>query len=493
MNQSENSQFLGTEKISKLMLKFSVPCVLSLLVSALYNIVDQIFIGNSELSALGNAATGVVFPIFIIAQAFAWCFGDGCAAYLNICQGKKDTQSAHKAIGTGIMVTLVTSMVLMFIFFPLKTQILTLFGVSENSIGMAVEYFNIILAFFPAFMLSNMMNAVIRADGSPSWSMASMLLGAVINIILDPVFIFGLHWGMKGAALATVTGQFVSFVISIFYFFSTKTFKLTKKSFIPDFKAFSSALKLGTSSFITQMTIVIISMVCNIMLAKYGAMSHYGVDIPIAIIGIESKVFTVVINLVVGIVLGCQPIIGYNIGAKNYDRVKKLYQSVLLCTIVIGAVSTFLFEAAPQAVVSIFGTPTNIPNPEDYWIFAEKTFRIFLSLVTFTCIIKMTSIFFQAVGKPTQAVISSMIRDIVCFIPLILILLHFFGIEGILFAVPIADFIAMIVAAVLTVTFMRSLKEIQSEERNEDVLKPSKHGAIISISREHGSSTCGTR
>lgn len=459
MNQSENSQFLGTEKISKLMLKFSVPCVLSLLVSALYNIVDQIFIGNSELSALGNAATGVVFPIFIIAQAFAWCFGDGCAAYLNICQGKKDMQSAHKAIGTGIVITLFASIVLMIIFFPLKSQLLTLFGASENSIGMAVEYFNIILAFFPVYMLSNMMNAVIRADGSPAWSMASMLLGAVINIILDPVMIFGFHLGMSGAALATVIGQLVSFIISLLYFFRTRTFKLTKNSYVPDFKVFSSALKLGASSFITQMTIVIISLVCNIMLAKYGALSQYGADIPIAIIGIESKVFTVIINLVVGIVLGCQPIIGYNIGAKNYGRVKQLYKLILMCTLVIGIASTLLFELAPQAVVGIFGTPTNIPNPEDYWIFAEKTFRIFLSLVTFTCTIKMTSIFFQAVGKPAQAVLSSMIRDIICFIPLILILPRFFGIEGILFAAPIADFIAMIVATVLTIVFLKSLKE----------------------------------
>lgn len=478
MNQSENSQFLGTEKISKLMLKFSIPCVLSLLVSALYNIVDQIFIGNSELSALGNAATGVVFPIFIIAQAFAWCFGDGCAAYLNICQGRKDTKSAHKAIGTGILITVFASLVLMLLFFPLKVQLLTLFGASDNSIGMAVEYFNIILAFFPIYMLSNMMNAVIRADGSPAWSMASMLLGAVVNIILDPVFIFGMHWGMTGAALATVIVQCISFLISLVYFFRTKTFKLVKESFVPDIKIFSHALKLGTSSFITQMTIVIISLVCNIMLAKYGAMSQYGVDIPIAIIGIESKVFTVVINLVVGIVLGCQPIIGYNIGARNYARVKQLYKSILMCTIIIGVVSTLLFELAPQAVVGIFGKPTNIPNPEDYWIFAEKTFRIFLSLVTFTCIIKMTSIFFQAVGKPLQAVISSMIRDIVCFIPLILILPVFMGIEGILFAAPIADFIAMLVAASLTVSFLKSLDLAYVEEKREAVLTPSRQGSI---------------
>lgn len=458
MDNNQNLQFLGEEKLSKLMLKFSIPCVLSLLVSALYNIVDQIFIGNSELSALGNAATGVVFPIFIIAQAFAWCFGDGCAAYLNICQGRKDTKKAHKAIGSGITITLLVSLLLMLIFFPLKRQLLTLFGASENSIAMAVEYFNVILAFFPIYMLSNMMNAVIRADGSPAWSMASMLSGAITNIILDPVLIFGAKWGMFGAAAATVTGQSVSFVITLAYFFRTKTFKLKLKSFLPDFRAFSPVLQLGASSFITQMTIVIISLVCNIMLAKYGAQSHYGVDIPIAIIGIESKVFTVVINIVVGIILGCQPIISYNTSAQKFDRVKMLYRNILLCTIVIGVVSTLLFELAPHAVVGAFGTPTNIPNPEDYWTFGTLTFRIFLSLVTFTCIIKMTSIFFQAAGKPIRAVVASMIRDIICFIPLIIILPQFFGIEGILFAAPAADFISMIVATVLTVTFFRGLE-----------------------------------
>lgn len=488
MQSNQQINYLGQEKIPKLMLKFSIPCILSLMVSALYNIVDQIFIGNSELSALGNAATGVVFPIFIIAQAFAWCFGDGCAAYLSICQGKKDTKNAPVCIGSGITITLLTSIILLAVFFPLKTQILTLFGASENSIGMAIEYFNIILVFFPIFMLMNMMNAVIRADGSPAGSMASMLTGAIVNIILDPVFIFGLHWGMKGAALATVIGQTVSFVISVVYFFHTKTFRLTLKHFIPKFGVFSTALKLGVSSFITQMTIVIISLVCNMMLAKYGALSHYGIDIPIAIIGIESKVFTVVINIVVGIVLGCQPIISYNYGAKNYKRVKSTYRYVLTATIVIGLISTLLFEFAPNLIVGLFGSPTNIPNPEDYWQFAEMTFRIFLSLVVFTCSIKMTSIFFQAVGKPVHAVISSVIRDIICFVPLVIILPSFFGVEGVLFAAPIADFIAMIVAVSMTVAFMRSLeKEKQMAEPEKSVLKASEKGVIITIAREHGS------
>lgn len=508
-NQEEqNNRYLGEAKLPKLMLKFSIPCVLSLVISALYNIVDQIFVGNSELSVLGNAATGVVFPIFIIAQAFAWWFGDGCGAYLNICQGRKNSQNAHKAIGTGILFTVIASVVLMAIFYPLQKPILTLFGATEDivengivtvrgSLDYAIQYFNIILGFFPVFMAMNMMNAVVRADGSPAWSMASMLSGAITNIVLDAAFIIGLKWGMAGAAWATVIGQTVSFVISLLYFIlKTKTFKLKLKSFIPDFKEFANPVKLGMSSFITQMTIVIISLVCNIMLLKYGAMSDYGQNVPISIIAVESKVFTVVINIVVGIVLGCQPIIGYNMGAKNYDRVKKLYLYILASTVAVGLLFTVLFEAAPTAVVGIFGNPDpeqiSPVSPDKYWEFGVKVFRIFLMLVTFTCTIKMTSIFFQAAGRPVFAIIASLIRDIVCFISLICVLPIFYGIEGILWAAPCADFVAMIVAAALTVVFFNGLKmgpvEEKAEEGTEEpVLKPSVPGVIITVGREHGS------
>ena len=487
MNQTDLS-FLGKEKINKLMIKFSIPCVLSLLVSALYNIVDQVFIGNSELSALGNAATGAVFPIFIIAQAFAWCFGDGCAAYLSICQGKNDTENAHKAVGTGIIFTLLAAFIVMLLIYPFKTDILRILGASENSIGYATEYLNLILAFFPIFMLSNMFMSVIRADGSPTWAMIATLSGAITNIILDPIFIFGTKWGMFGAALATVIGQTVSFIVSFLYIPKTKTFKLTLKSFIPNLKAFKGALQLGISSFITQMTILVISLTCNMQLAKYGAISKYGVDIPIAIIGIQSKVFTVVINLVVGIILGCQPIISYNIGANNIKRVKELYKKILLCTLIIGLGFTLLFELAPNFVVGIFGNPNNIPNPNDYWEFGAKTFRIFLCFVTFTCFVKMSSIFFQAVGKPFKAILASLIRDIVCFVPLIFTLpLLFNGIDGILIAAPIADLIAMVIATTLTITYMKSLdKPVKSDVENA-VIKKSTPGFIITIAREHGS------
>ena len=459
MDKEQSQQHLGTAGITGLMLKFSIPCVLSLLVSALYNIVDQIFIGNSELSTLGNAATGVVFPVFVISHAFAWCFGDGCAAYLNICQGRRDTKNATGAIGTSMVLTLASALFLMAVIFPFKRELLTLFGASENTLGYAVEYLDVILAFFPIYMLSNMMNGIIRADGSPGYAMAVTLAGAVTNMILDPVFIFGLKWGMTGAAIATVIGQAVSFALSVIYFFRTKTFRLKLRSFIPDFRALRGALQLGISSFITQMTVVAISVSCDILLASYGAASQYGADIPIAIIGIESKVFTVVINLVVGIALGCQPIISYNMGAGNFDRVRELFRKIFFATVAIGLAATLHFELAPGAVVAMFGAPTNIPNPNDYWLFGEKTFRIFLSLTTFTCIVKMTSIFFQAVGRPVSAVLASMIRDIICFIPLIIIFPALFGgVEAILYAAPVSDLIAMAVTAVLTVPFLRSLK-----------------------------------
>lgn len=496
MEQTNQNRRLGEEKISKLLVQFSIPCILSLLISALYNIVDQIFVGNSALGYLGNAATGIVFPILIIAQAFAWCIGDGCAAYLSICQGKRDTQNAHRCIGGGITVTLALSILLLALCAVWRQPLLRLFGASDQTIGMAVEYFTIVLAFFPAYILMNMMNAVVRADGSPAVSMASMSLGAVLNIILDPVFIFGLDWGIAGAAWATVIGQTASFLVSALYFFRTKSFRLTKESFVPRLKIFGNALKLGASSFITQMSIVVISLTCNIMLAKYGALSLYGQDIPISAISIETKVFTIVINIVVGIVLGGQPILGYNYGAKKYGRVRETYRTILIATLAVGVAATLLFELCPQAVIHLFGSG----NDALYLEYAVRTFRIFLSLVIFTCVIKMSSIFFQAVGKPVMAVVASLTRDIVCFVPLVILLPAVFeghqaggGINGILFAAPAADVIGMIVAVCLTVHYFKTMESGEGREPAPEgaVIRPSHKGVIVTVAREHGS--CGKR
>lgn len=482
MENKEDNRYLGEEKVSKLLLKFSIPCILSLLISSLYNIVDQIFIGNSEIGYLGNAATGIVFPITIISVAFAWCFGDGTAAFLSLCQGRGDTKSAHKAVGNSIVITFIISILFVILGFLFMDNLLYLFGASDVSIGLARDYFRIILTFIPVYMLANAMNAVIRADGSPGFSMASTLVGAILNIILDPIFIFVFRWGIQGAAWATIIGQVVSLLVSIIYYTRTKTFTLSMDSFKLDFSLFSNIIKLGVSTFITQMSIVIISLVCNIMLAQYGASSKYGADIPIAVIGIAMKVFTIVINIVVGIILGAQPILGYNFGAKKIDRVKETFKIVLLSTIVVGLVSTFFFEVCPELVIGLFGAQDAL-----YMEFAVLTFKIFLVFVTLTCTIKMSSIFFQSVGKPIHAAVVSLARDIVLFVPLVLILPHYFGVKGALLAAPVADVIGILITIILLVFFFKKLNCIEEKEVEETVIKKSKPGAIITIAREHGS------
>jgi len=289
--------------------------------------------------------------------------------------------------------------------------------------------------------------------------------------------------GIEGAAWATIIGQVLSLIISIIYFVKyTKTFKLSKDSFKVNIGIFSNIIKLGVSTFITQMSIVIISLVCNIMLAKYGAMSKYGADIPIATMGICMKVFTIVINIVVGIILGAQPILGYNFGAKKIDRVKQTYKIVLISTIIVGILSTLVFELCPEVVIKMFGTESDL-----YMEFAVITFRIFLMLITFTCTIKMTSIFFQAVGDPVKAAITSLLRDIVCFVPMVIILPKFFGVKGALYAAPVADVVGILVSSVLVVVFFKKISSTKKVKVEQAKLLNSKEGIIIAISRSHGS------
>lgn len=479
--ENEN-KYLGKEKVSKLLFKFSIPCILSLLISSLYNIVDQIFIGNSSLGYLGNAATSIVFPITIISVAFAWAIGDGGAAYLSLCQGRKDTRNAHIAIGNGILINFIISIIFVLLGFLFMNQLLYLFGASETTLPIAQDYFRIILIFIPFYMMANGMNAIIRADGNPGFSMISTLIGAITNIILDPLLIFVFRLGIEGAAWATVIGQCLSLIVSIVYFTRTKTFKITWKSFQLNFKLFSNVIKLGISTFITQMSIVIISLVCNIMLAKYGAESKYGVDIPIAVIGICMKVFTIVINIAVGIVLGAQPILGYNYGARAFDRVKQTFRLVMTSTIIVGLLSMIVFEFCPETIIKMFGTESDL-----YMEFAVKTFRIFLFFIVFTCSIKVSSIFFQAVGNPIKASIVSLTRDIICFVPLVIILPIFMGVEGALYAAPIADGIGIIITVILLILFFTKLsKEMTQTSKKSTKILESKEGVIVTISRMHG-------
>lgn len=494
MENNQENQILGQEKISKLLLKFSVPCVMGLLISAFYNIVDQIFIGNSELGFLGNAATGVSFPVICIANAFAWCVGDGAASYLSICAGRKDSDSAHKCVGTGITATFVISMILMLICEVFANPLMSMFGASSQTLEMAVEYFRIVAAFFPFYLLLNVMNSMIRADGSPTYAMIAMLTGAVINIILDPVFIFLLKWGIAGAAWATVIGQTASFITCTVYFFRPKTFRLSMHSFIPDKAVLRSVVSLGAATFVTQISIVVLSLVSNMTLAHYGELSKYGPDIPISVFSIQTKVYTVVCNIVTGIVLGGQPIFGYNYGAGKMNRVRETYSLVLRSTLIVGFTAVLIFELWPEVVIGIFGSGNAL-----YQEFAVKTFRIYLSLTMITCLVKMTAVFFQSIGKSIHAVVASLIRDIVCFTPLALILPAILekntpgsGINGILYAAPLSDIVAIFVILGLTIPFFKNLKEKDMTEVIETrSIKPSCPGPIITIAREHG--TAGKR
>ncbi len=458
MNQ-KNSE-LASAPLSKLMIRFSIPCILSLLVSSLYNIVDQIFIGRS-VGYLGNGATNVVFPITVIVLAFALMIGDGCAAYLSLCQGKNDKSGAHKSVGNSIVMLIIASIFFVVIFAFGREVILGLFGATENNIGYAREYFNVILIGIPFYIFTNGLSSVIRADGSPGFAMAATLLGCIINVILDPIALFVLGWGVRGAALATIIGQIASAIACFAYLFRTKTFTLSKGSFKLSRTIIGHILPLGISSFFTQLSIVVLMAIMNNTLVKYGALSKYGADIPMTVMGIVMKVFQIVIAFVVGIAAGCQPIVGYNYGAGNFDRVKKLYRNIILAEIAVGAIGMILFEVFPLQIIRIFGSESALYNE-----YAVLAFRIYLSTIILCCVQKATSIFLQAMGKSIPSMALSLIREFVLCGPLILLLpsVHNLGVMGPLFAAPVADIVSVILAvAMMKVVFSKLTGKKASE------------------------------
>lgn len=472
MNQDTN-QYLAKEPIGRLMIKFSIPCIMSLLVSALYNIVDQIFIGRG-VGYLGNGATNIVFPITIIALAIALLVGDGCSAYLSICQGMKDEERAHKSVGNGITVIVISSLVLTFLFFILQEKLLWGFGATQNNITYAREYFHYIVIGIPFFMFGNAMNSVIRADGSPQFAMLSTLVGCMINVILDPIAIFVLHMGMKGAALATIAGQIVTALLAVYYMLHTKSFRLRKTSFIPDKALLKHTMPLGISSFLTQVSIVIIMIVMNNVLVTYGAQSKYGADIPLTVVGIVMKVFQIVVSIVVGIAAGSQPIVGYNYGAGLHDRVRRIFRTMMAAEACVGIIAMVCFECFPLQIISIFGSEDGLYNE-----FAILSFRIFLSMIALCCIQKSCSIFLQSLGKPVLSMTLSLLRDFILSVPLAIILPRFFGVTGALYSAPVADIVSFIAA----VFCIRHAFKTLSREKLPEEKAPEKEAAGIALMR----------
>ena len=456
----KSTEYLAEEKIGTLMLKFSVPCIMSLMVSSLYNIVDQIFIGRG-VGYLGNGATNVVFPITIIALALALLIGDACAAFLSLSLGKGDVESAHKSVGNAVLLSVGVSVLLVALFLVGQETILQAFGATENNIEYAREYFFIIVLGIPFYVFTNAMNSIIRADGSPAFAMFSTLAGCIINVIFDPITIFVLHWGMRGAAIATVAGQAVTAVLAAGYLFHTKSFKLKKSSFTLSPKLMGAYLPLGISSFLTQISIVVIMAVMNNTLVHYGAQSEYGADIPMTVVGIVMKVFQIVIALVIGIAAGSQPIVGYNYGAGHKHRVKEIYSTMLKAELAVGILSMAAFELFPRQIIGIFGSESELYNQ-----FAVLAFRIYLGTIVLCCVQKSTSVFLQALGCPVMSLSLSLLRDFIVSVPAILILPLFGGVEAVLWSAPIADGVSIVVtAAMMCHVWKHQLKEAAPKQQ----------------------------
>ena len=449
----------ATEPIGRLIVKFAVPSVIVLLVNSLYNIVDQIFIGWG-VGYLGNGATNIVFPITIIALALSMMIGNGGAAYLSLKMGEGEVETAKKGVGNAVTLVTIVSILLAVIFLVWIDPILTLFGATDVLRPFALEYGFIIGAGLPFMMISAAINSMIRADGSPKYAMLSMVIGAIINVILDPVFIFVFQMGVKGAVIATIIGQVASFVVSVLYMPHFKSVQLHKSSFAPCAKVSVNIVIFGLSSFITQFAITIVMALTNNLLAKYGAQSVYGAEIPLTATGIVMKVNQIMIAILLGIATGTQPIIGYNYGAKSYHRVKKVLEISLIASEIVSVAALLTFQFAPMSVVSLFGSEEGLYNE-----FAVKAFRIFLMLCPLTGFQTIAAVYLQAVGKPVKSAILSLVRQIIFFVPTALILPIFLGVEGVLWTGPVADGLAFLLSLAFLLYERNHLKRGHLETR----------------------------
>lgn len=451
---------LSTEKVGKLMGKYVIPCIISLLVGALYNIVDQIFIANANyLGSYGNAANTVVFPLTVIALGIAVMIGDGCCAFVSISLGKSKSDNANQSVGNSILLCVISSILLTVVYLVFKDPILTAFGgkVNKETFEFSKEYFFYITLGIPFYMLGQALNPIIRAGGNPRFAMVLTLIGAVINIILDPIFIFAFKWGMMGAAIATVIGQIATFVLSIWYLFHAKIIKIKRIDFKLNFKIIDKTISLGLCSFLAQISLVAAMMAINNMIQKYGAkdeifsLEQYS-QIPMAVVGIVMKFFQIIISIVIGMAAGCIPIVGYNMGAKEYSRVKELFTKLLIYEAIVGAVSLLIVEVFPSALIQIFGAS----NESVYYTdFAIKPFRIYLCMIIFACINKATFIFMQTMGKAIESTLLSMVREIVFGVGFALILPKFLALDGVLYSMPVSDALTAIISLVLIIKTYR--------------------------------------
>lgn len=498
MTEVKTNDFLERESLGKLMRKYSIPCVISLLVAALYNIVDQIFIANADyLGSFGNAANTVVFPLTVVALAIATMIGDGCCTFVSISLGAKEKDNAKRGIGSSIISIVVSGIVLMAIYLIFQEQILNMFGanVNEETFRLSKEYFFWISLGIPFYMFGQALNPIIRSDGGPRFAMITLLVGAVINIILDPIFIFGFHWGMMGAAVATILGQSVSALMSLWYLFKMKAVRLDRASFHFDFGMMKKILPLGMTSFLSQISIVFSMAAVLNMVTKYGALdpvfsqAEYA-HIPTAVVGIVMKFFQIIISIAVGLSAGVIPVSGYNVGAKRFDRVRELMKLLIFAEAAVGLIATIIFMLFPVQLTNMFGAA----NESVYYMdFSVKCIRIFLSMTMLSCVNKGTFIFLQSLGKAKESTALSLMREILFGVGLPIILPIFWGLDGVLLFMPVADILTGIASVVVIV---RTNKELSNEEKVSAKALPEKRTevklnsnikGIITIGRSYGS------
>lgn len=461
-NGKDANAFMEHLPVGSLMRKFAIPCIISLLVGALYNIVDQIFIANaSYLGSYGNAANNVVYPLTVVALALAVLVGDGACTYVSHMLGSGNEENAHRTVGNAVVLVIVISILLTAIYLLVPEQLLTMFGgrVNEETFRLAKEYFFYIALGVPFYMFGQAMNPIIRSDGSPRFAMASTVLGAVTNIIFDPIFIYGFRWGMMGAAVATVMGQVLTAFLAIWYLMHMKAVHLRRNSFALSTRLIGRFVPLGGSSLLSQLSLVAAMAAGNNMIRIYGgkdvifSQAQYA-QIPMAVVGIVMKYFQIVISICVGTAAGCIPIVGYNMGAKRKDRVRKMFQMLLIVEFLVGLTALTIVEFLPGQLLNLFGAANESVYYKEFGI---KAFRIYLCLMPLATVNKGTFIFIQAMGKALTSTALSMVREVVFGVGLVLLLPVHFGLDGVLYSMPLSDFLTFVITVIVIIRTMKSL------------------------------------
>ena len=455
MYDKVNSNPLYYEKIYKLLFKFGTPSIISMLVGALYNIVDQIFIGQG-VGINGNAATNVAFPLTTISVSISLFLGLGGASSYSLLLGRGEREKASTIIGNTISLAFIFSIILTIIVKVFVKNIMYMFGSTEEVLSYAIKYSSITSTGFLPFIFSSMMSHIIRADGSPRYSMMSVLSGAIANTVLDPIFIFYFKMGISGAALATIIGQFISFALTFKYIFKMKNITLSKKSFILNINNAIKIFTLGLSGGFNQLAMMAVQITMNNVLSYYGNQSIYGGNIPLAVSGIIIKINMIVMAFIIGTGQGSQPIIGFNYGARNYKRVIETYKLSVFITTMMAIIASVLFQLFPRQIVSMFGDGSEL-----YFSFAEEYMRIYMLFMVVNGVQPVTGSFFTSIGKAFKGAFIAMTRQIIFLLPLIIILPKIFGIDGVMYAGPIADAMALVVTILFITKEIKNIKKLE--------------------------------